>query len=68
MTTGKQQRQTARASALAAAKRWLAARAAVKQQCTCEQCRLVLTRQAVYNIIDARDCDAQRTLFDALGV
>lgn len=67
MKTGKQDNQTKRAAALASAKRWLAARASKPRQCDCEQCRMVLARQAVRNVIDSRDGEGQRTLFDALG-
>ena len=72
MTTGKQANQRARYAALAAAHKWLAARMKQPRQCECEQCQMVLKRQAVCNVVYADtdcvvftqyvplDCDAKK--------
>lgn len=55
MTDTKQSRQSTRYKTLAKAKAWLAERAKIPQQCTCAQCRMIVERQAVYNVINARN-------------
>ena len=65
--TGKQERQDARAAAVARAKRWLEMRKTYTNECKCDQCQSVIKRQAVFNAVSGYSIGMQRSLFDSLG-